>query len=839
MAIGDSVVSENTFFWRLLIKPTPFHGSFCTPVTRYFESEPEPCSRQDYRWRCSFTEHMINGVGSVDIEIWRIRAPQQQRQQRSLPHTQAQGHDYQDQPSRMAVVEQRWQAESSSGSTGGRGHPQSVDNRSQQQQHQALAQHPQYQTLSLHTPNQPAAIASVFLHRLFKSGKPLRGKFELDADTILYKNLYDIEFVFSEEAWSYRLPSLMCCHFVLESMYHELVSTCLPDQTMADIWFEFRRSDTMEGQEDNSDSDDEETIVDGDDGGGEVEVVGAHSRVLAQRPYFAAWIECERQKQEEQRRRQLEEEWRIHQQQQPLHQQHASSSYQRRLEQREDEDEQLSSDVTMASGRVRGYIPPPPLQCLASTPIPPTRQGNPFESHLERPLNQSRSRSPSQVDQPPGPVSFQSVSSPPVPGPSIRTSAATDPRLRNISPSSSIPQLFHHPLQPRQALLGHSLPALRIPVQDISLQTFKILLQFIYTGQIGVSQKQLTDIKSYWGENLEDYISPKVESCQQPDQPSHEDTAKQENPLGDMPPLFQALVQEHEHWQRLSLPTLSSCTPFTLESKCPVYATTALSILQRHIPGSNHDPDPGCDPGPSSYPSQRREQGQGQEPSRYEYHGPISWETLLQAARRFGLRDLEHQAMKALQYHSQMLSLRRAIVDNDITAEISHDGSDEPTLDLQLALGEQILRSIIRLHQYPRMMESEDGRVLVLDEQKGEEIEPSIIGGDSTNVDEKEHQAEKLSMTTSPPVGLRMPRRRTENVRQVHLVSPRARELVSWRSVTGPGDEENDQEERGGGGGEDISLFEGSACEEALMELCTELRERFLAMREIMQGSHQ
>jgi len=623
-------------------------------------------------------------------------------------------------------------------------------------------------------------------------------------------------------------------------MYHELVSTYLPDQAMADIWFEFRRSDTIEGQEDNSDKDDEETVVDGDDGGGEVEVVGAHSRVLAQHPYFAAWIERERQKQEEQRRRQLEEEWRIHRQQQPLRQQHASSSYQRRLEQREDEDEQLSNDVTMASGRVRGYIPPPPLQCLISTPTPPTRQGNPSQSHLERPPNQSRSRSPSQVDQPPEPVSFQSVSPPPVPGSSIRTSA-TDPRLRNISPSFSIPQPFHHPLQPRQALLGHSLPALRILVQDISLQTFKILLQFIYTGQIGVSQKQLTDIKSYWGENLEDYISPEVEVCQQPDQPSHEGTAKQENPLGNMPPLFQALTQEHEHWQRLSLPALFSCAPFTLESKCPVYATAALSIQQRHIPGSNHDPDPGCDPGPSSYSSQRREQeqGQGREPSRYEYHGPISWETLLQAARRFGLRDLEQQAMKAFQYHSQMLNLR-AIVDNDITAEIAHDGSDEPTLDLQLALGEQILRSIIRLHQCPQMMESEDGRVLVVDEQKGEEIESSIIGGGSTNVDEREYQEEELSMTTSTPVELRMPRRRTGKVTgQVRLVSPRPKEPVSWRSVTGPGDEENDQEERGeGGGGEYIALFEDSACGEALMELCTELRERFLAMREIMQGGH-
>ncbi|KAF9357097.1 hypothetical protein BGX34_009603 [Mortierella sp. NVP85] len=510
---------------------------------------------------------------------------------------------------------------------------------------------------------------------------------------------------------------------------------------MADIWFEFRRSDAIEGQEDNSDTDDEETIVDGDDSGAEVEVVGAHSRVLAQHPYFAAWIERERQKQEEQRRRQLEQEWRIHRQQQPLRQQQVSSSYQRRLEQREDEDEQLSIDVTMASGR---------------------------------------------------------------------------------------------------ALLGHSLPALRIPVQDISLQTFKILLQFIYTGQICVSQKQLTDIKSYWGENLEDYISPEVEACQQPDQPSHEGTAKQENPLGDMPPLFRALMQEHEHWQRPSLPALFSCAPFTLETKCPIYATAALSILQRHIPGSNHDPDPGCDPGPSSYPIQQREQGQGQEPFRYEYHGLISWETLFQAARRFGLRDLEQQAMKAFQYHSQMLNLR-AIIDNDITAEITHDASDEPTLDLQLALGEQILRSIIRLYQCPKMMEREDGRVLVVDEQKGEEIEPSIIGGGSTNVDKREYQEKELSMTTSAPVGLRMPHHGTRTVPgQVRLVSPRARELVSQRSVTGSGDEENDQEERGEGGvGDEIPLFEGSACEEALIELCAELRERFLAMREIMQGGHQ
>ncbi|KAF8928031.1 hypothetical protein BGZ58_009940 [Dissophora ornata] len=82
MATGDVVTSEDSLFWKLTIKPTQFPANFCESVTRYFETEPErdPCSWQG-RWRMSFTENMINGVVTIDIEIMRVRSSSSQEQQ--------------------------------------------------------------------------------------------------------------------------------------------------------------------------------------------------------------------------------------------------------------------------------------------------------------------------------------------------------------------------------------------------------------------------------------------------------------------------------------------------------------------------------------------------------------------------------------------------------------------------------------------------------------------------------------------------------------------------------------------------------------------------------------
>lgn len=133
MAIGDSVISESTLFWKLMIKPTRFRGSFCEPVTRYFESEPEPCGRQEYRWMCSFTEQMINSTASIDIEFWRVRIDPTVSQQE--------------------------------------GSSQSL-----QAENQLDPSFVRYRTISLHTPKKLAPIVSIFLPRGSRSDQLYRGK---------------------------------------------------------------------------------------------------------------------------------------------------------------------------------------------------------------------------------------------------------------------------------------------------------------------------------------------------------------------------------------------------------------------------------------------------------------------------------------------------------------------------------------------------------------------------------------------------------------------------------------------------------------------------------------
>ncbi|KAF9568573.1 hypothetical protein EC968_002911 [Mortierella alpina] len=120
---------------------------------------------------------MINGKATIDIEIWRVKAPSPQQPQQHQPQQQQ---PQQQQPQQWATQER-------------------AENQAQQQD-KALA---------------------------------------LDASTVLHRGTYQIEFALSEEKSSYETPSPSATLHVFDALFHNIVATFVPDPSTADIWFEF------------------------------------------------------------------------------------------------------------------------------------------------------------------------------------------------------------------------------------------------------------------------------------------------------------------------------------------------------------------------------------------------------------------------------------------------------------------------------------------------------------------------------------------------------------------------------------------------------------------------
>lgn len=61
----------------------------------------------------------------------------------------------------------------------------------------------------------------------------------------------------------------------------------------------------------------------------------------------------------------------------------------------------------------------------------------------------------------------------------------------------------------------------------------------------------------------------------------------------------------------------------------------------------------------------------------------------------------------------------RALVNNNVVAEVAHDGFDRSNLDLQLALGERILMSLLKLYRSPLLMVHPEGVRVLRGDQGG------------------------------------------------------------------------------------------------------------------------
>ncbi|KAF9132739.1 hypothetical protein BGW39_011443 [Mortierella sp. 14UC] len=533
--MGDIVSSESSLFWKLSVPPTKFDGYFCESVTREFESDPEPCSLQDHFWKCSFTENMINGVATIDIVIQRIMIKSSSSSSEGGGGESPSGR--RGEPSSSSFSTQQQQEQQQQGDQPQEREQEQGREHGQQHASDSMPAPIHYKTIAMHTPKTLAPLMSMFLD------------VELEAEAIRHRGRYEFEIVLSEEISSYMNPSPSSCHRVTDSLYHEIVATSQPDTSSADVWFEFYPPPSgspssldptsillpVEERSHTSEEHRHQQWQQAEGGkhhdGSAVVVVGAHWEKLKKYPYFADWIQRERQRQEGQRRRQLEEEWRIHQEHNQSRQQQQEQYYQ----QQHQYYQQQAQPYNPWWHAGQPYGPPPPeyprgeledpqqRHAWIEQPLPhyPSHHGGQQQHYQDPQQQQQFQRSeyhPREI-----PTYFQPLHGSAASSSSSSSSSA--PRHPNSRPShqqhglpvrsasshsSSHPHSRHHHHQGRQ-IDPPPLPpppALRIPVTQISLGTFQVFLQYIYTGSIGLSENQIHDIDTYWNDHPEDHLAP-------------------------------------------------------------------------------------------------------------------------------------------------------------------------------------------------------------------------------------------------------------------------------------------------------------------------------------------
>ncbi|KAF9290505.1 hypothetical protein BGZ68_006879 [Mortierella alpina] len=670
---------------------------------------------------------------------------------------------------------------------------------------------------------------------------------ELDANIVLHHGTYQIEFALSEENSSYETPSPSATLHVFDALFHNVVASFVSDPSTADVWFEFPAP-----------KDDRQPIA----------FVGAHERVLSKYKQLSEWIDRERHEREEQRRKQLEEEWRIHQ------------SLQRGQEQ-----ERAGTSVQSIGHQ----------DLRETTPVGP-RVGHQFERHaghsrfrtqqqgaslLSVTESASSSSQPTRLLAPPrsstlGRGHIHTFAS---------TSRAPPPSLSGSStPATPIPQVQLRS-QPQ------TLPVLRITVKDISLETFQVLLQYLYTGSLSLSDSQRVEVEDYWSVNPENYHRL-----------SQEDARTYAHGGGERK------VDASKECIPILLPSLNSSSQ-GLHASSPQQQGQERDRDQQPRTftaplDSWPDPDPYSLPRPDHHPLS---------PQVYRHlHGgqpSCSWEDLLIAAIKLHLKPLQDLALRALQYRCQMLSVQ-ASLNNSVMTEVAHNGFDETKLDVQLALGDEILRSLLSLYNNGSFTPEDETREwrgarvtagpgAAVEQEGDDETEDEDMGikkisrlGRMTDAPVASHQVVRTSIPSPTTLRTRVPQPQVPLPIELSTLSPSPgatreqarviqehmeRSIFVCRSEAASSSSSSRQEakrQRRGSrydiemseaaaaspitplpsgqvagdddhdDGSDVeqmsegSLLDNPECEQAIEDLSKEIRLRFLRMRDIMEPSH-
>ncbi|KAF9430452.1 hypothetical protein BGZ94_006800 [Podila epigama] len=816
--MSSIINSECIFSWKLTIAPTVFHAPFCEPVKRRFWFEPRS---NDHLWQCDLTEDMINGFATVAIDVRRTNFISNPSQSSSFSAE-----------SPVNVMSQS--------DTFYEPHdifPHTVNRPIM------------YRVMSMHLPKYLCPVISAFLR-----GSPSDSlRVELDANELMHNGMFEFELVLSEETSMAMLTSPSSCHRLMDELYHDIQPNLQPNPQDADICFDFlNETELSEPQSQRQLLTSTMTTR-----RQEVRSLKAHWSVLSQYDALARWIEQEIAIQRDTLR------------EQQVHEEQTQQEYQRQMRQQH-ESQRLEDQQRLEEQHLVHY-PPQQLRMHISShpPAPPAPPPEPefspqpgLISASVNPLSVGTSQS-----RPWGPQSFEQPSEAPPPifsshsqlgmaygraplVPSMPSYSYPYPYFtpqthryphgpmpaHDATPTQGSSQFYHSlsgalPSWPQQDTFlpqgsgqrprglelpgagveeASAAPMTHIVVRRFSYTAFQTLLQYLYTGQIGVTTEQKLNIDQYRSSTL-------PEGDQENVGVSHETTEslspREPNPTYDIP--FTTRTASWSRSPRYRSRNLLSGPSFGLSTRSSSIGTIVLPPLESTFSSSvtpareqlslfahmlatlaaSHS-NPQSDIVTSNVwtPCSQRNMDVGITAGSGRLNktmfGRCSWEQLLLIAREFGLKDLEGRAIKALEYHCQ-LNVIRTYMHSNVIADVAHNGFDEVILNLQLALNEYIFECFMDLYTTTQISDAQRmGRELVVaTEQEQEQRQDGPCQQDEEQYGENRPQ----------------------------LFQRRHDQIVPPHSNIAS------------------TFFDSPGCNDAMIELCDDIRSHFLRLQSFMK----
>ncbi|KAG0336497.1 hypothetical protein BG000_006523 [Podila horticola] len=595
--MDDQIRSESSFFWKLSIQPTVFTAPFCESVKRSFHFEPKS-GKAPYLWQCDVIEDMINGVVTMAIDIHRGSC---ETSTSPPPSGSAAVMDLL-QRNRFEVLEQ----------------PRFHSLKQEAQEYSpGTSRDVEYRMISIHTPKYLRPLMSAFLYRT--------------TDSIREKSMSQI-------------TSPLSCHWTMDSIYHDILPTAQPDPDSADVWFEFPEEVVPPEQQQQ---------LPRSGGDGSVVTLGAHWCVISKYKSLIRWIEHERQVEEEQRRQeeervhheQCEAEMRFHHQQRMQHEMVRRQEMQRlhEMHRRQCPAQQAQMHV-FDSAQIYRHTSPMQIGPPMPMPMPPLpMQGQPFFGDPHNPHFPQQmparpfQRLPSQPPQQPQPY-YHAL----FPGPQDPMSPQSHQSYQPQLPASwQPPQTQEAPAPPHSSNPGSSSPSSSrtqsiIRVRQFSSSTFRVLLQYLYTGQIGLTGEQQRKIDKYWRSHQYTPTTRNDDTRQQEQEQERSVEILEQGrvylPASPSPLGSHSLRPQHH--------AIMSGGPSTqMAQDTPSDYTSALRWLPCSRIVAIHD----CGGSLAMDPT---------------HSSSCTWESLVHVSQVLGLQDLHGRATKALGYHCQMLVVR-------------------------------------------------------------------------------------------------------------------------------------------------------------------------------------
>ncbi|KAG0087653.1 hypothetical protein BGZ92_007118 [Podila epicladia] len=729
--MDDQIRSESSFFWKLSIQPTVFTAPFCESFKRSFQFEPKTGGKARHLWQCDITEDMINGAATMTIDIHRANF---EISSTSPPPTGSVAVMSLSQRSRSEVLEQ----------------PEL------KQEHQeylpGISKDVEYRTIFIHTPKYFSPLMSSFLR-----GRCTDSIRELDASELLYEGKYVIVLTFSEGKAISQITSPSSYLRIMDSIYHDILPTVQPDPDSADVWFEFPDEVVPPEQQQQL------PRLDGD---GSVVTIGAHWCVLSKYESLVRWIEYERQVEQEQqrqeeervRRGQYEAEMRF------LHQQRVQKEMMQQQEmqrlhgmhQRQYPPQQAQMHVVEPA---QMYHHPPQMHTRASmgamlvptsismSVLPQPMQGqqyfcDPYNPHFPQrasvmPFQSLPHQTPQHQSYYHAP--FSGLQDPTCPKSHPPNQPQLPPSWQQLPQRQDAPVPPHHPSSDSSPTLGartHNI----IRVKQFSSSTFRVLLQYLYTGQIGLTGEQQRNLEKYsWldqsptrnddnGQDHQDEDEESVEVLEQgrvqlPSSQPPTGNFSLEPQLHRMMPGAASRDESEKSLGPIRLPPLEPMAHESDGGDGPSqFAQMLARMTQDTISNDDYTSTLQWLPCSRHLVATDDQCAYGSLDMLDPAHSPSSctWESLVHVSQVLGLQDLHGRAAKALGYHCQMLVVRTFM--HSGVAEVAHSGFNETQLDLQLAMNKDLLGAFLELYRKKWMEEGVKlGKGLVVPvERRGE-----------------------------------------------------------------------------------------------------------------------